>query len=173
MRKIFGKTVPLVVLLVIFVIQTSEAQLAKFKSAYIYNICRYIEWPEGYREGNFIIGVVGKSEITEELEILAQQKKIVGQTIVIKQYKSVANVEKCHVLYISESQWKNLPEAVVKVGNNATLIFSEKEGSLDKGAAINFIEAENKLKFELKKVNATRQSLKLNSSLDKLASKVL
>ena len=168
-------TVPKIILATLILLSSALAansQIAKFKSAYIYNICRYVEWPSSYRQGNFVIGIVGSSNITSELENLAKTKIVLGQTIVVQKYKTIATAKKCHVLYVPSSQSKNLPSAVVKVGKNATLIMSEKSGALNKGAAINFIVSDNKLKFELKKTNATRQGLKLNPNLFKLAVKV-
>lgn len=154
--------------------QGIKAQLPKFQSAYIFNICRFIEWPQDYRTGNFVIGVLGaNAEIIPELEEIAKSKKMFGQTIEVLSFKSVDAISKCHVLFVPDSQTKNLPMALVKIGTNSTLLISDKEDALSKGSAINFIFADNKLKFELKKDNAVRQQLKLNPELDKLAMKVL
>ena len=151
---------------------TSFGQIAKFKAAYTYNICRFVEWPKNDRSGDFIIGVVGNKKVSTALAGLAKTKKLFGRKIQIKYFSSVNSASKCHVLYVGESQTKRLPQAVVKIGKNATLLVGERSGAIRNGAAINFILQGKKLKFEIKKVNATRQGLKVNSKINKLAAKV-
>ncbi len=147
-------------------------QIAKFKAAYTYNICRFVEWPKQERSGDFVVGVLGNKGVSTAIADLAKKKKIFGRKIVVKYFSSVAAASKCHVLYIANSQTKRLPEVVVKIGKNPTLLVAEKEGAIRKGAAINFVLQGKKLRFEIKKVNATRQNLKINSSINKLALKV-
>lgn len=148
------------------------SQVAKFKAAYTYNIARFVEWPKSARSGDFIIGVIANKKVHSELSKLARVKKIAGRKIVVKNFASVRNAKKCHILFIGASQTRRLPEAVVKVGKNPTLLISEKNGAIYKGSAINFIIQRKKLRFEIKKVNATRQGLKVSSSINKLAAKV-
>ena len=38
--------------------QAEEAN-AKIKAIYIYNFTKYIEWPDSYKEGSFVIGFIG------------------------------------------------------------------------------------------------------------------
>lgn len=148
------------------------AQIDKFKAAYIFNICRFVEWPVAPAEEDFVIGVIDASEVESELVSLSKTKKLFGRKIVVKRLSSVSAIDLCHVLYMGVDQTKRLPEAVVKIGTKPTLLVSEKEGAIEKGSAINFVLEDKKLKFEVKKDNAVRQGLKVNSSLNKLAAKV-
>ena len=150
----------------------SFAQVDRFKAAYMYSICTYVEWPAAVRETDFIVGVLGESGVKSELELLAKRKKIFGQNIVIKEFSSVSSIAQCHVLYISSEYARYLPEIVVKIGTHPTFLISDRKGSIEKGAAINFLMQGNKLKFEIKKDNAIRQRLKVNKTIEKLAVKV-
>lgn len=51
------------------------AQKSKYQSIFIYNFIKYIKWPDSYNSGNFIIGVVGNSDIVASLEQMAAAKK--------------------------------------------------------------------------------------------------
>jgi hypothetical protein len=55
------------------------------------------------------------------------------------------------------------------VGTNKTLVITEKKGALNEGSAINFVIVDNKLKFELKVSNATKNGLKVSSNLETMA----
>ena len=76
---------------------------AKFKSLFIYNFTKLTEWPESYKQGDFIIGVVNDVDLAEQIELAAKTKKINSQNVVIKNINSTADVSKCHVLYVSGS----------------------------------------------------------------------
>lgn len=145
-----------------------KAQETNYKaySVYVYNFIKYIEWPEELRTGDFIIAVVGDSPVTAELKILAASKKANGQTIVIKKYATIAEVGKCHILYISAAKSSVLKEAMEKTKNSATLVIAEREGLAKKGAAINFVKLEDDtLKFELNKKAIDSHKLKVSTML--------
>jgi hypothetical protein len=55
----------------------------------------------------------------------------------------------------------------VKLHN--TLIITEKQGLVEKGAGINFVIKNNRQKFELNKKNVERYKLKVSSNLEALA----
>ena len=60
----------------------SEEANAKIKAIYIYNFTKYIEWPETYREGNFVVGVLGTSvPLVNELNKMATSKTVGTQKI--------------------------------------------------------------------------------------------
>ena len=62
-----------------------EETNAKIKAIYIYNFTKYIEWPESYRQGNFVIGIVGNnSTLVNELKKMATVKTVGNQHLEIK-----------------------------------------------------------------------------------------
>lgn len=148
------------------------AQLPKFQAAYIYNFTNYIEWPGEYKTGAFVIGVLGKDDVTEELKQLAAKKNVKGQTMSVIEYKSVNEVSKCHILFVSKNQSSQIAEAITSLGSSNTLIIADKTNLLTKGAGIAFSFDGSKLFFEISKNNITNRGLKINPALEKLALKV-
>ena len=159
-------------------LQQSQAQLAdpvaKIKVMFLYNFTKYIEWPQDYKQGDFVIGILGGSteNITKELEKLASTKKAGVQNIVIKNFSSVADIDRCHVLFIPEGKSGQLDEAMAKCKKTSTLIVTEKDGLAKRGSAINFVVKDNKQNFELNKGNIERNNLNVSSSLLSLAIQV-
>lgn len=149
-----------------------NAQIEKFQAAYIYNICKYLEWPSDYTQGNFIIGVLSSNPITSELKKIAETKKYINQTIEIKEFKSSSSIAKCHVLFIPEKKTGDIGAVLTAIGKNNTLLITSKTGAIASGSAINFVLYESKLKFELKKSNITNKGIKVNSEIEKLALKI-
>ncbi len=156
----------------------SKAQLpdpvSKIKVMFLYNFTKYIEWPQEYKQGEFVIGILGggADNLKKELEKLALTKKAGIQNIVIKTYSSVSEIEKCHLLFIPEAKSGLLDDATAKCKKTSTLIVTEKEGLTKKGSAINFVVKDNKQNFELNKGNIERYNLNVSSSLLSLAIQV-
>lgn len=145
---------------------------AKIKAIYIYNFTKYIEWPESYKQGNFVIGIVGNNNIlVNELSKMATVKTVGNQHLEIKNITANSDVG-CHIIYLLSDNSTQLSEVMEKNRNKSTLIITDKAGLASKGAGINFVVQENKQKIELNKSNIERYKLKVASSLIELAIQV-
>jgi hypothetical protein len=151
--------------------QTLQAQssIGQAQAVFIYNFTRLIEWPAEYKSGEFIIGVYGSSEVFNEVKAFCNGKMVGTQAITVTKFGTVDDIGKCHILFVAYGKSKDVGAAAAKAAANKTLIISEKKGTLDEGSTINFILMEDKLKFELKASNATKQGLKIHSNLENMA----
>lgn len=142
---------------------------AKIKSIYIYNFTKYIEWPESYKSGDFVIGILGDSNLQQGLMTMAASKKVANQPFVIRHFEDPSEIEQCHMLVIPRKNGEYLEEAMDQVSDFATLIITEDDGLALQGSGINFVVQENKQKFELNKSNIENHDLQISSSLLSLA----
>jgi hypothetical protein len=142
---------------------------AKYKAMFIYNFTKYFEWPQSYKEGNFVIGVLGNSSLLAELNTMASSKKAGNQSIEIKTFSNVGAITNCHMLIVAPEVTTPLSEIISKIKKNSTLLITEKQGFAKQGAAINFVVQNNKPAFELNKTNAEKQDLKVSTNLLSLA----
>jgi len=152
----------------------ATSQIAKFKSVFTLNFIRHIGWPEETKQGDFVVGVVRDKEIASWLEQLSEGKKFGFQNVVIKEFKSVEEVQNCQVLFVSSSINfnKNASEIIDKVGGKNTLIVCESEGATSNGAMFNFVVRDEKLKFEIHKANAAKFGLQISSKLEGMAAAI-
>ncbi len=147
----------------------SEEATARIKAIYIYNFTKYIEWPESYKEGNFVIGFLGSnSALLSKLSEIAT-KKVGSQNIEIRNITNVQNADKFNIIYILSDNSAQLSEVLSKVKGKSTLIVTDKPGLAKQGAGINFVVVENKQKIELNKVNIEKYKLKVASTLVDMA----
>ena len=142
---------------------------SKMKAIFIMNFTKLIEWPKSYKEGNFVVGVVGESPLYKELTKMAKTKKVANQSLQVKKFNATNDIGKCHILYVSKNKSQEISSVVKKVKSNSTLIITEKFGLVEKGAGINFIVKDNRQKFELNKKNVEKYKLKINKKLEALA----
>jgi YfiR/HmsC-like len=163
----FGLVLP-----VVFGFQTGPAgdTNARIKSVFLYNFTRYIQWPDDYMTGNFVINVYGSNTaLMAELNNMARLKSVGAQKIEIRQTTSLDGIGKANILYVTPDNAGIINDIVNKLKGKSTLLVTEKPGLAGKGAAINFVIVDNKQKFELNKSNAEKYSLKVSSALVNLA----
>ena len=176
MRKIFAIVVVFLCLSADYVrmpVQDPNSSNSKIKATFIYNFTKYIDWPDKYKEGNFVIGVIGANSFYNDLTTLLVKKTVGNQKFEIKSYTNIESVTTfCHILFIPAENSSMLPEALKKLKGKSTLIVTEKSGLAKQGAGINFIIENNKQRFELNKNNVEKYNLKVSSTLTTLAIQV-
>ncbi len=146
----------------------SAAQELNYKAytLFVYNFMKYIEWPENVSKGDFVLGVMGDSRVSEELIELAKTKKAKGRTIIIKKISSAEEALNCHMVYISSSKSSTIKTLKEKVKGKPVLIVGEREGLAGRGAALSFATLDDDvLKFDINKNVIEQHSLKISSSL--------
>lgn len=148
-----------------FLPSSSFAQLAKMQALYLYNFTRYVEWPESYKTGDFVIGVAGTgSEVATELKDIATKRKVNAQVIQVVEFKSVKDYINCHLLYIPHTKIGDFSGYIGKTKNSSTLIVTD-ESALPDGSMINLIFDGVKLKYDVNTTNAKAAGLKVSDKL--------
>jgi hypothetical protein len=152
---------------------TSVNTRAKFKSIFMYKFAQYIEWPDAYKQVDFVIGVVGDDELANQLERDATTKNINSQSVVVKRFKSPGEVSKCNVIYISGNSATDVEPYFIKAKQYKCLIVTEGAGMLERFAAINFIVVGSQIKYEMNRKLFRDQDLVVSNSLENLATRVI
>lgn len=167
MRKFF------VCLFLFCINMTAFSQNERFKSLFVYNFAKNIEWPVNYRQGDFVITVLGNSTIQNELQQNVKGKQSGNQTIQVTHAANLSSVGKCHILYIPSGQSNLLEAAEKQLSGMPTVIVTEKNGLILQGSDINIIQLDGKLQFEInpkrlenKKLTASRTLLNLGIASD-------
>jgi len=147
---------------------------AKFKSMYIVNFTKYTEWPESYKQGDFVFGVVGNEDLAAFLEQAAKTKKVNSQNIVVKKFSSPDQVTKCHLIYIEGKSAGQVEPYAQKAKQYNCLVVTEGEGLINGIAAINFVSSAGaQLKYEMNNALIQSQDLVVSKTLETLATRVI
>jgi len=147
----------------------SEAQEYNLKAAFLYRFTNYIEWYSLAPEKEFTIGVLGDSPIYDALREIAKTKTVNNKKINVRHFNDLEEIKGCQILFISKNASNSWDEIVVKAKAENMLTISEEEGCAAKGMAINFVLANETLKFEINKTTIDILGLKISSQLLKLA----
>jgi hypothetical protein len=125
------------------------SQNERFKSLFVYNFAKNIEWPVHYRQGDFVITVLGNSSIYNELQQNVKGKRTGNQSIHVTHAANISSIGRCNMLYIPTQQSSLLEAAEKHLSGTSTVIITEKNGMIRNGADINIIQSDGKLQFEI------------------------
>jgi hypothetical protein len=144
---------------------------SQVKAAYIYNFTKFLEW-KTKDFGFFTIVVLGKSSIANSLYKIASSKKINGKTIIVNEISDLSNLDFCNILYLVSNDDDILIDTLKKIKGKNVLLITSAKGFAEKGAAINFVQVGDKIKFEINRKELEEKGIIPNSSLLSLAYKI-
>ena len=147
----------------------------ELKAAFLYNFTKFIEWPTNRfqdAKAPFVVAVAGSSPCTAELEKIAKERKVNGRPLIIKTVKTPEAARDAHVLFVPTSENARLKEWLPSMQGAGVLSIGESEPFLKEGGILNFVLAEEKIRFDLNIDQAEAAGLRVSAQLQKLARSV-
>ena len=154
-------------------IEKKDINIARIKSAYIYNIIKFIEWPKSsfnFSMSPFILGIFGENKITPHLIDFLKYKKIKDRDWKLESFNTPEEIEHCHLIFfcnlkISESEYLISflkDKHILTIGDNINN-FCNIEGM------INLVGKTPNLGFEINHKAIKKEGLEISSELLDLA----
>jgi hypothetical protein len=144
----------------------SQTNVNTLKAVYLEKFSRFITWPDECRMNDinqpFIISVFGKTELTESLNLVYSQQEIYKKRVIIKEIHDLNEIVGTHILFIAESEKKNIPKILLLTNGLPILTISESVGFSEKGILINFYEDNKRLRFEINETAVLKSPLKMS-----------
>jgi hypothetical protein len=150
---------------------TSDADEYSIKAMFILNFMKYVEWPVDETKNVFQIGIAGESEIYDALISLSTQRTGDGKKIEIKKVDPDALIT-YKILFIPRAQNKSTAKWLNYCQGKGVLIITEDCKNSQKGAAINLLNIDNKIRFEIYQTAAKLGGVKISSRLSELATTI-
>lgn len=173
----FSRKIVLLLLVPVFILisafQPRIDTSAKMKSTFLLSFTKYVEWPQDQLKEDFVIGILGDSPVSTQLAQAAATKLVLNRPMKVRRFNSASDISNCHILYIPEGFSADIEKAIGQIGDQSTLIVTEKPQFVERYSAINFVVVNYRQRFELNKKNFSKYNLKLSSQLEKLATKVI
>lgn len=147
----------------------------RVKAAYLFKFRHYVEWPAQARargEPGYVIAVAGADDVAEELAKVAAAPNPNNEIVTVKKWRAGDALDGVHVLFIGNDEWDRHAQLLAQARSRAILVVSETEGALAQGSIINFLLADERVRFEISLESAEKSGLKLNSRLLALATSV-
>jgi len=141
------------------------------KAAFLYNFPNFIQWPEevfSNKTSPIVLGILGRDPFGEALEA-AEGKTVSGRNLTIRRFNKIEDLEFSHILFISESEVKDMSEILEALNFSGVLTVGDTDGFAQSGGIINFIQKDNKIRFEINVSAADAAGLSISSKLLNLA----
>ena len=136
----------------------------KAYSIFMLNFARGIQWPESSNK-SFVIGVLGYPPLVTELSQVFTSTKLNNKKIEIQEYHSADEIGECQMLFIPAFKTRSFENVLAKVNSKPTLIVTNKADMAKKGAGINFVFVEGKLKYEINCKTIEKRGMKVPASI--------
>jgi hypothetical protein len=138
------------------------------KALFLLNFAKYVEWPaDAFADATvpITIGVVGEDRFDGKLKKAVTGKTVGGRAIVVRKVDSDDDLSKCHILYISTPEGKQLAAVLGKVKSRPILTVGESERFTQEGGVISFVKKDEKIRLEVDLTAARAARLQLSSKL--------
>ena len=146
------------------------------KAAYLYKFGGFVEWPDGAfaaPAAPLVIGMLGADALADELEQAVAGRRVRERPVAVRRLRPGERIEGVHVLFIGAAQDARLREITAAARGQAVLIVTESESATGRGSMINFVVADNRVRFDVALPAAEAGHLKISARLLSVARRVI
>ncbi|MRV73403.1 DUF4154 domain-containing protein [Duganella sp. FT92W] len=124
----------------------------QIKAAYLYKFAGFVEWPEGSfvrPDSPVVIGVMAADALAEQLERTVAGHTANGRPLVVRKLKKGEAPGSVHILFLGALDKTALADVMNASRNQPLLTVSDTEEAYAHGSIINFVVADDRLRFEV------------------------
>lgn len=148
----------------------------RIKSAFIYNIAKFVTWPESTEHSDNVLEVcfyqrdfIGSAFATVE------GRSIRGRTLTKRVVSGMEQIQGCAVLLLSHAEMKNYQQEYLTTGDRSGLLTiadmtaSMRKGQVYPGVLVNLVRRKTSVGFEVSLHQVKQRQLSMSAQLLKLA----
>ena len=139
------------------------------KAAFLYNFTKFIEWPAAARAESFRICTVAEPAFGDALERTIAGESVDGRPIQRITPATPEAARSCAILFLGRMESERAEKWIAAVRSLPVLVVGESRGVWDRGAQINFVLVENRVKFDVNTDAAAQAGLTISSKLLRVA----
>jgi len=171
-----GKTSPAAWLVMLALLLSGAQDLSaqpvsqeyQVKAAFLYNFSQFIEWPASVLPGTqspLVIGVLGEDPFGGYLDELVRGERVSNHPLVVRRFRQVGEIQTCHILFVSQSETKQLDQIFAYLKGRNILTVGDAENFAIRGGMIRFITENNRIRFKINLAAARAANLTISSKL--------
>jgi hypothetical protein len=144
----------------------------ELKAVLIYNLAQFVEWPANAFENPsspIIIGILGENMFGNSLEKVVEGEMVQNRKIIVQYYRKGADIQRCHLLFITRSESARLEDILKQFKGKPTLTVSDIDSFVAVGGMVRFVSEKNKLRLRLNVREIEASRLKVSSKLLRIA----
>jgi hypothetical protein len=142
------------------------------KAVFLLNFAQFTDWPtNAFEETNspFVIGVLGSDPFGSLLSETFRNEQVNGRKLVVEHYRHIEDVKTCHILFISQSESRQVNKIAADLKGRPVLTVSDIENAEDDGVCVQFITEKNKIRLRINMDSLKAADLTMSSKLLRVA----
>lgn len=142
------------------------------KAVFLYNFCRFIDWPKSaFDSANqpIVIGIIGEDPFGSLLKEAVLGEKSRGRAIQIEHYNKPDAIGRCHLLFVSHSESNRTEKILAAVNGKSVVTVGETDAFLDHGGMIALTADKNRVRLHINPSLLKAASLDVSSKLLRVA----
>ena len=168
------KKIHIIIILIISVFSIcttvfSQSSDNTLKAVALEKLSLFITWPNNVLPNNssdvFIVAVLKNKAFGMNLEKIYKTHPIKNRKVQVVYINKIEELKNCHLLYISNTNAKELKKILAGVKNKPILLVSDKKGFAIAGSHINMYYSNDKLRFEINQMALEQAGFKIDYQL--------
>lgn len=170
-----GRTRAFCLACVLTLLSWAQAQVTReydLKAVFLLNFAQFVEWPtEAFAgaEDPFIIAVLGADPFGGALERVIRNERVHARPVLLHRFQRVEDAKPCHILFVSASESRRLPQVVKGCKGQPILTVSDTEGFASQGGIIQFVTENAKIRLRINNDAARAARLLISAKLLRVA----
>jgi hypothetical protein len=161
-----------IVLLVSLSLQESKNTGYHLRALYLYNFLANTTFPETKVRGDMELAVYNDQDLFMEIKKKYLNKKVQSKTIKLSFYSKQSDIKDPHLLFIPSAKSSVISSIKSGLKGKSVLLVTENASGISKGASINFVVKEDKLKYQISQTNSKKEKLNFTTRIIQLANSV-
>jgi hypothetical protein len=150
----------------------------RIKAAFLYKFAAYVEWPRdtfANAASPIVIGIAGADSLALELEQAIAGRDVGGRSLRVHRLgRGESASDCCQILFVGAGQERTrAAQLLTDAQGRPVLTVTDASAEHPKGSVINFLAAEDRVRFDISREAAERNGLQLRSQLLGVARKVI
>ncbi len=136
------------------------------KAVFLYNFAQFVEWPQTAFEtadSPVVIGVLGLDPFGGFLDETVHGEKVNGRPLVVRRYRGIGDIQRCHILFISGSEGRKTHDILAAMKGRSVLTVCDWEDLGRRGAMVWFIMERNRVRLRINLDAAKEVGLNISS----------
>jgi hypothetical protein len=142
----------------------------QIKAAYLYNILKFVDWPEANTKLPLVLCVYGENPFGDLLKAL-ESRTVAGRPIKIN-YITATPGDTCDVVFVNIESEAQIKKALAVFNIKGVLTVGDIPNFTKLGGIIQFVEKDNTIRFNLNLTQAKAMGLSISSQLAETALEV-
>jgi hypothetical protein len=141
------------------------------KADMLFNIVKFVKWPDNAAapRGELTFAILGDDELASVIAATFSTRSIGGRQVFVRCIRRIEDARDCQVLYVAASETHRVPQVIETLSGKGILTTSDVPGFAAGGGMVNFVQDNERVRFEINPGSAERARLKISAKLLALA----